>query len=392
MPLNKKALAVLSAAHLVTDINQGALPALLPFFKQALGLSYTTSGAILLASNLTSSIIQPAFGHLSDRHPIGWFLPLAPLIACLGLSLTGFTSNYPLLLACVIVTGIGIASFHPEGFKTAYYFTGERKATGMSIFAVGGNFGIAIGPILAMTLVTSYGQKGTVSFLLPGILIAIILFFNMSTFATPVEAARREAKKEIKAPLSKNQLTSFSLLVTVATIRSWTQAGLVAYIPFYYINYLKGNPLYAGKLLTTFLMAGVLGALLGAPLADRWGHKKFLLITLILSFPFLLLFYFSSGFMAFIFLGIAGMVLVSSFALTTVMGQILLPQNLGMASGMMVGFTISAGGVGVTLLGVIADIWGVPMAIKAVFVLPLIAAGLTLVVKYPIPKEKTLSA
>ena len=132
-------------------------------------------------------------------------------------------------------------------------------------------------------------------------------------------------------------------------------------------------------------MAGVLGALLGAPLADRWGHKTFLLITLIVSFPLLLLFYYSSGLLAFLFLGMAGMVLISSFALTTVMGQALLPQHLGMASGMMVGFTISAGGVGVTLLGVIADTWGVPMAIKAVFVLPIIAAALTLLVKYPLP-------
>jgi FSR family fosmidomycin resistance protein-like MFS transporter len=383
--LNKKALAILSAAHLVTDINQGALPALLPFFKESLNLSYTMSGVILLAANLTSSIIQPAFGHLSDRRPFGWFLPLAPFVACLGLALTGLVSNYPLLLACVIVTGIGIASFHPEGFKTAHFFTGEKKATGMSFFAVGGNFGIAIGPILALTLVTSYGQKGTLSFILPGILMAVILFFYMSTLNAPAQAAHREARKEVKTPLSRNQLTSFSLLVTIATIRAWIQAGLVAYIPFYYINYLKGNPLYAGKLVTTFLMAGVFGALLGAPLADRWGHKTFLLITLIVSFPLLLLFYYSSGVLAFVFLGLGGMVLIASFALTAVMGQALLPQHLGMASGMMVGFTISAGGIGVTLLGVIADAWGVPMAIKAVFVLPLIAAALTLLVKYPLP-------
>jgi FSR family fosmidomycin resistance protein-like MFS transporter len=387
MKPNKKALAILSAAHLVTDINQGALPALLPFFKEALNLSYTMSGVILLAANLTSSIIQPVFGRLSDKHPFGWFLPLAPLIACLGLSLTGLVSNYSLLLVCVIITGIGIASFHPEGFKTAYYFTGEKKATGMSMFAVGGNLGIAIGPILALTLVTSYGPKGTLSLILPGILIGITLFFYMSTLTAPVEAAHREAKKEIKTPLSRNQLTSFSLLVIIATIRAWISAGLVAYIPFYYINYLKGNPLYAGKLLSTFLLAGALGTLVGAPLSDRWGHKRFLLITLSLSFPLLILFYNSSGLMAFVVLGIAGMVLISTFALTTLMAQSLLPHHLGMASGMMVGFTISAGGVGVTLLGTIADTWGVPMAIKAIFVLPLIAAGLTLLVKYPLEKK-----
>jgi FSR family fosmidomycin resistance protein-like MFS transporter len=388
MKLNKKALAILSVAHLVTDINQGALPGLLPFFKEALNLSYTMSGVILLAASLTSSIIQPLFGHLSDRRPLGWLLPLAPFIACLGLSLTGLVSNYPLLLICVMVSGMGIASFHPEGFKTAYYFTGDKKATGMSIFAVGGNFGIAIGPLMALTLVTSFGLKGTLSHLIMGILIAIIIIFNMSMLTAPVEFAHREAKKESKIPLSKNRKISFSLLVTIATIRAWVQFGMATYIPFYYINYLKGNPLYAGKLVSTFLLSGVLGTVLGASLADRWGHKQILLISLILPFPFLLLFYYSSGLMTFIFLGIAGLVLLSTFALTTVMGQLLLPQHLGMASGLMVGFTISAGGVGVTLLGAIADTWGVPMAIKAIFVLPLIAFGLALLVKYPLDKNR----
>ncbi len=391
MKLNRKALAILSAAHLVTDINQGALPVLLPIFKEALNLSYTMSGVILLSANLTSSIIQPAFGHLSDRRPMGWFLPLAPLIACLGLSVTGLVSNYPLLLISVMIAGIGIASFHPEGFKTAYYFTGEKKATGMSIFAVGGNLGLAIGPTLALAVVTSVGLKGISGMVLPGILMAAILFFNMSMLTTPVKSAHRESK-EPKTPLSKDQITSFSLLVAIATIRAWIQFGLATYIPFYYINYLKGNPLYAGKLVSTFLMAGVLGTLLGAPLADRWGHKKLLVTTLILSFPLLLLFYYTlfhygSSLMAFIFLGASGMVLISTFALTTVMGQALLPQNLGMASGMMVGFTISAGALGVTLLGVIADAWGVPVAIKAIFALPLLAFVLALLVKYPLEKK-----
>ena len=386
MKINKKALAILSAGHLVTDINQGALPVLLPFFKEVLNLSYTMSGVIVLSSNLTSSIIQPAFGHLSDRRPLGWLLPLAPFIACLGLSITGFISNYPLLLLCVVLTGIGIASFHPEGFKTAYFFTGDKKATGMSIFAVGGSLGFAVGPMVALTLVSSFGLKGTLGLIIPGILIAIILLFNMSMFSTPIESAHTEAKKKVKIPLSKNQKMSFFLLISLATLRAWTQIGLVTYIPFYY--YLKGNPLYAGKLITTFLMAGAFGTLIGAPLADRWGHKKFLLITLILSSPLLLLFYYSSGPMAFILLGIAGMVLISTFALTTVMAQALLPQHLGMASGMMVGFTMSAGGLGVTLLGAIADTWGVPMAIKSVFVLPLIASGLGSLVKYPPEKKR----
>ncbi len=383
MKMNKNALAVLSAGHLVTDVNQGALPALLPFFKAALKLSYTTSGTILLAANLTSSIIQPVFGHLSDKRPVGWLLPLAPFVACLGLSLTGTISSYPFMILSVMLCGIGIAIFHPEGFKTAYFFTGEKRATGMAIFSVGGNMGIAIGPMVAITLVTHFGLRGTLGMILPGILIAALLLLNMSMLSAPVASAHKESSKGPRTPLSAKQKKAFLLLISIATIRAWAQFGLASYIPFYYIDYLKGNPLYAGKLVTTFLLAGALGTLVGAPLADRWGHKRFLSITLILSFPLLLLFYYSSGPMSFVLLGIAGMVLISSFALTTVMAQTILPQHLGIASGMMVGFSISAGGIGVTLLGSIADTWGVPMAVKAVFVLPLIAFVLSLLVNYP---------
>ncbi|MGD0918207.1 MAG: MFS transporter [Thermodesulfobacteriota bacterium] len=383
MKMNKKALAILSAGHLVTDVNQGALPALLPFFKAALNLSYTTTGVILLFGNLTSSVIQPLFGYLSDRRPMGWFLPLAPFIACLGMSITGLIPHYSLLLICVVVCGIGIASFHPEGFKTAYFFTGEKKATGMSIFAVGGSLGFAIGPIWALTLVTTFDFKGTLVMIVPGILMAIILLLNHSMLTSPVRTAFTAVENGEKVPLSRNQKISLLVLVSVATVRSWTQLGLVSYIPFYYIDYLKGNPLYAGKLVTTFLMAGALGTVVGGPLADRWGHKNFLLATLILSFPLLLLFYHSRGLMAFILIGISGMILVSTFALTTVMAQAALPQHLGAASGLMVGFTMGAGGIGVTLLGTIADHWGVPMAMKAIFVTPLLAFGLALLIKDP---------
>jgi MFS transporter, FSR family, fosmidomycin resistance protein len=391
MKMNKKALALLSGGHFVTDINQGALPALLPFFKEALNLSYMMSGTILLAANIASSIIQPAFGHLSDKRPIGWFLSLAPLTACLGLCVTGLMPNYPLVILCVILSGLGTASFHPEGYKTAYFFTGDKRATGMAIFSVGGNLGIALGPIAALSLVAHFGLNGTLGLILPGILIAAPLLLNTSMLTTPVKSAQKEARGETKIPLSTNQKVSFLLLIAIGTIRAWAQFGLATYIPFYYIDYLKGNPLHAGKLVSTFLLAGALGTLIGAPLADRWGHKRFLSLTLILSVPLLMLFYYSSGLMSFVVLGTAGMVLISTFALTTVMAQVLLPQYLGIASGMMVGFTMSAGAVGVTLLGTIADTWGVPMAIKSVFVLPLIAFALTLLVKYPQEGQGRLS-
>ena len=391
MKLNKKALAILSAGHLVTDLNQGALPALLPFFKEALNLSYTTAGIILLFGNLTSSVIQPAFGYLSDRRPFGWFLPLAPFLACLGVSLTGLITNFPLLVLCVMLSGLGIASFHPEGFKTAHFFTGEKKATGMSIFAVGGNFGLAIGPIFALTLVTSFGLKGTLGMIVPGILVAIILFLSLSWLSAPIHSAYKQRGKETKQPLSKSQIKSLSLLIAIVVMRAWTQFGLVTYIPFYYIDYLKGDPLYAGKLVSTLMMAGVLGTLIGAPLADRWGHKQLVSVTMILVTPMLLIFHYTDGLIAFVSLGIAGMALIATFSVTVVMAQTVLPHHLGMASGLMVGFAIGTGGIGVTLLGMIADMGGVPLAMKTLFVLPLIGFGLSLFLKYPPAKQNAPS-
>ncbi|MGB9627056.1 MAG: MFS transporter [Thermodesulfobacteriota bacterium] len=391
MKMNKKALAILSAAHLVTDLNQGALPALLPFFKETLHLSYTLAGLVMLFGNLTSSVIQPAFGYLSDRRPIGWFLPLAPLIASLGMALTGLIPNFYLLLIFVIVSGFGVASFHPEGFKTAHFFTGEKKATGMSIFSVGGNLGLALGPIWALTLVTLFDLKGTAGMVFPGILISAILLVSISWLTTPVHSAFIQTKEVGKKPILRKERISLILLVSVVISRSWTQFGLVTYIPFYYINYLKGDPIYAGKLVSTFMMAGVLGTLVGAPIADQWGHKKFLSMTMLLSVPLFLVFYNTGGWIAFVVLGLAGMALISTFSVTVVMAQALLPQRLGVASGLMVGFAIGTGGIGVTLLGMIADHFGVPIALKLIFFLPLIGFGLSLLIKYP-PKREGMVA
>jgi len=386
--MNKKALALLSIGHLVTDLNPGALPILLPFFKESLHLSYTMAGGILLFGNLTSSVIQPIFGYFSDQHPRGWILPFAPLLACMGMAATGFISAYPLLILAVAASGLGVASFHPEGFKTAHFFTGEKKATGMSIFGVGGNLGMALGPILGIALVTSFGMKGTLGLVLPGILMAAVFSVSFSWLTAPLHVASARTKKEVVQPPFREEWASLFILIGVVIMRSWTQLGLVTYIPFYYIDYLKGDPLYAGKLVSTFMMAGVVGTLVGSPLADRWGHKKFLSISMLLTVPLLLLFYKSSGLIVFIVLGIAGMVLISNFTVTVVMAQALLPRHLGMASGLMVGFAVGAGGIGVTLLGAIADHWGVPMAIRSILLLPCIGYGLSLLIKYPPQKAE----
>ena len=389
MKRNTKALILLSTAHLITDIAQGSVPALLPFFKEALHLSYTSAGVILLVNQLTSSFIQPAFGYVSDRHPMGWFLPFTPFIAGFGIAISGLMNSYFPLLLCIILGGIGISSFHPEAFKTAHFFLGEKKTTGFSFVMVGGNGGIALGPICAIALVTTYGLKGTLGLMIPGIVMSVILLFSISWLTGPVRSAFLKRKQEPKQPLSKSEFRGLGVLVGVVTIRSWIQAGLVSYIPFYYIDYLKGDPLYAGKLVSTFLLAGAVGSIFGGALADWLGNRRFLLITMIVLTPLLILFYNVGGLTAYICLAIAGVLLISTITVTTVMGQMLLPQHLGMVSGLMVGFSVGVSGIGVTLLGAVADTWGVPVAMKAVILLPVVGLLVTLPVKDSLKKGPT---
>ncbi len=379
---NLKVLLLLSMGHCMTDIYQGALPATLPFLKDKLGLTYTTAGFILIASNMASSVVQPIFGYYSDRKEKPLLLPFGCLAAGVGFSLLAFPSNFALILSLVLLSGLGVAAYHPEGFKTASYFTGERVATGMSIFSVGGNLGFALGPMASLFILKHYGLAYLPFMILPALSFILLVTVFWKTIAVP-ERVTSSGKKAGAKKSRKAAFTALALVIAAVVMRSWTQFGLISYIPFYYIDYLKGDPIYAGKLVSTFLLSGVLGTLIGARFADRWGHKRFLVISFAISSLVFPLIFFVNGFALFAVFGVFGFVLISSFAVTTVMAQRLLPENVGMASGLIVGFAIGTGGIGVTLLGVIADSYGVPAALKFITILPIIGFILSLFVKYP---------
>ena len=380
---NLKILLVLSMGHLITDIYQSALPAILPFLKENLSLSYTMAGVILLAANFTSSLIQPLFGYLSDRQEKAFLLPLGCLCAGLGFSLLSFPVSYALILVLVIVSGFGIASYHPEGYKTAHFFTGEKRVTGMAIFAVGGNVGFALGPIIAIYIIKYMGFSSLPVIIIPSVVFVVIIIFYWRDISITEIKRDRAADGEVAHERRKGAYASLSMVIAIVIMRSWTQMGLMSYIPFYYINHLKGDPLYAGKLVFVLLLGGVIGTLGGAPLADRWGHKRYLLLSMFLSALILPLIFVVDGYMLFVVLGFLGMTLISTFTVTVVMAQQLLPENLGVASGLMVGFAIGAGGICVTLLGVIADHFGVPVALKSIMILPLVGFLLSALLRYP---------
>ncbi len=378
-----KLIGLLALGHFVIDVTQGSLPAVLPFVRQMHALSYAQVAMIVLAGNITSSIIQPLFGYLSDQIARRWILPMSVFVAGAGMGLIGLTTGYGGVLALVVVMGLGVAAWHPEGYRTATVVAGDRKATALSWFSLGGNVGIAVGPPLMTFLIVAFGAPGTLGLLVPAALVGGLLLAALPMLGREVTAPRVTRARATGA----NMPRAMALLILVVSVRAWASLGFTTFVPFYYVDTLGADPRLVGVLLFVFLGSGALGTVIAGPIADRVGARTFMQWVLLAALPFGVLFLLSSGPLAFVMLGLFGGVLTSSFSVSIVLGQAYLPRNAGMASGLIVGFAIGLGGAGVTALGWVADRWGVPVALWISALTPLVAFALTRLL--PAPREAT---
>ena len=177
--LDRRGLAALASGHAVADLCQGAVPALIPFLISERGYSYSAVGALLLFVTVGSSIIQPAFGAVSDRLSLSWLMPVGVALAAIGIGLAGVAPSFGLTAVAVGIGGLGVAAFHPEGARYANYASGTRRGTGMSLFSVGGNAGFALGPILITPAVLIFGLSGTLIVAVVPLLVAVFLAFEL---------------------------------------------------------------------------------------------------------------------------------------------------------------------------------------------------------------------
>ncbi len=268
---------ILSLGHLITDINQGALPALLPFFIAEYDLSYTAAASIVFAANVASSIIQPLFGLAADRSSKPWLLSAGLLGAGLGLGMSGFCTTYQLIMVLAVVSGVGIAAYHPEAARLVNFAAGTHKNTAMSIFGVGGNMGFAIGPIFITTALLQWGLPGTVVLLVPVSIMAIIMLTQSSRFSELTQGAQKQ-HKESGSQSEEEDWWAFIRLTIVIVGRSIIFFGLNTFIPIYWASHLNQSSVAGSLALSFFAISGIMGNLAGGNLADRWGQKKVILM------------------------------------------------------------------------------------------------------------------
>jgi FSR family fosmidomycin resistance protein-like MFS transporter len=349
--MNRKAVALLAIAHLFTDINQGALPALLPLLILTNHWSYATAATLVLVANSASSFLQPVLGHFADRIRAPWMVWAGMLLATCGIAMVGIAPSYGWMLAAVAIGGIGSAAFHPEAARLMTLVAGPKRATAMSLLAAGGNSGFATGPILATGITVAFGLRGTPLLVLPALILAVILSLQIrSTF-------RDAAANHVRAIQTREDVWGpFTWLSATIIARSVIFYGLNTFLPLYWVAVLHQSREAGGRALTLLLVSGAIGTLIGGRMSDRFG-RPLIIRSATASVPFLLalLIEAPSVDLAYAALVPLGMILFAPFSAMVVLGQEYLPNRVAMASGVTMGLAGSIGGLAAPLLGSLAD-------------------------------------
>jgi MFS transporter, FSR family, fosmidomycin resistance protein len=278
-------MAALSSGHFATDFANGALPALLPFLVDRFDLSYALAGGLILASAFSSSIVQPIFGLWSDRRGATWLIPAGVALAGIGIALAADAPSYPLVALCVVFSGLGVAAFHPEGSKFAAYTSGHRRASGMSLFSIGGNLGYGLGPTLTTPLILALGLSGGWLLAVPGIAVAGVLL----ALVPYLERFVPEPTPPDRAVDEPDRPNAIALLLGVVAFRSVAWFGLITFVPLWEVS-LGHSKASGNHLLSLMLLAGGAGTLLAGPLADWIGRRPIQLAS-VLALPPLILTY-----------------------------------------------------------------------------------------------------
>lgn len=375
--MNRRGIALLAAGHFLTDLCQGAVPALLPFLVAERHFSYTAAASLVFAMSASSSVVQPLFGQVADRFEVRWLLPVSLMLTGSGLALGAQSRSFEGVLAAFTLSGLGLAAFHPEAARQAHHASGARRATGMSLFTVGGVVGFALAPVLTTALVVTCGTPGMLVFLVPTLIVAALI--NGQTAASHYRLqgdANRDA-----TPILNDWLAFFTL--SGATIcRSIVFFGLNTFLSLYFMSRWSLSAAKANMALAVFLGTSIVGTLLGGWLADRFGRRSVMRAGFGGALVFLPLFVLTpERLLAMSLLIPLAIFIFLPASVQVVLGQEYLPGRVGMASGMTLGLAVSVGGMVAPLLGRLADERGV----ASVFIVLIGVIALALILTFQLP-------
>jgi FSR family fosmidomycin resistance protein-like MFS transporter len=381
--IRNRSLLTLMLGHFTVDTYAGLLPVLYPLLVHRFSLDLATVGLVSLAYSGASSVVQPLFGWLADRkgsRPIG----LALIWTAATFATIGFAPTFPILLLLAATAGVGSGMYHPFGAVSASLAIHDPRLrnTAMSVYVTGGTLGVALGPLLGIALFSALGVRGTALMVLPGAAISVWLLHELrSTRMDRVSAAAAPTVERARIAI-----LPMLAIIGVMMSRQWTTASLQAFIPTWYAS-LGYSPSFYGPLATCLVLASAVGAIGAGSIADRFGRRQVIIVSLCISVPALLLFAQFQGPVAFVTVTLVGLSAASTGPLMLVMAQQLMVGRAGVASGLILGLGFITGAIGIPITGALADAFGMETAIRAQAFLVVA----TIAIAWLLPTEARLS-
>lgn len=373
---NKLYLAIMimvAGAHLINDLIQSMLTATYPLLEEKFALSFAQIGCITLVYQITASILQPAIGLYTDKHPKPYLLPLGMTATTCGLVMLALANSFPLLLVSAGLLGVGSSTFHPEGSRVARNTSGGRFGFAQSTFQVGGNLGSSLGPLLVSLIVLHYNKQVYILwFAIIGI-IGVVLLSRISAWcAIHLKANTKKAPTDLSLPFGKQKtIVALAILGILIFSKYFYMASISNYYSFYLIEKFHLENSTAVLFLFLFLASVALGTFLGGPIGDRIGRKYVIWFSILGAAPFTLALPYANLFWTAIFSVCIGLILSSAFAAIVVYAQELIPGRVGMIAGLFFGFMFGMSGIAAAVLGYAADKTSLQHIFKLCSFLPL---------------------
>jgi MFS transporter, FSR family, fosmidomycin resistance protein len=371
-----KILGAISLTHFLNDMMQSLILAIYPLLKSNYALSFTQVGLITLTFQFTASVLQPAVGLYTDRHPRPYSLFCGMGITLTGLLLLSIAHTYYVLLIAAALVGTGSSVLHPESSRVARMASGGRYGLAQSIFQVGGNTGSAMGPLLAAWIVIPRGQSSVAWFALAALLAMAVLWqvggwYKRKKSGTGLQSKRQPSPISNKLP-SRTVANAMVVLLILIFSKFVYMASLSSYFTFYLMTKFHISVPSAQLHLFIFLFGVAAGTLLGGPVGDRIGRKRVIWVSIAGAAPFTLLLPYVGLAWTGVLTFVIGLILASAFSAILVFAQELMPGRVGMVSGLFFGLAFGTAGIGAAVLGTVADSYGIEFVYRMCSFLPLL--------------------
>jgi len=370
-------LAAISISHLLNDTIQSLIPSIYPLLKASFNLSFAQIGLIALTLQLTASLLQPLVGMYTDRHAVPFSLVVGMGSSLAGLLLLSVASTLGMILLAAGLMGIGSSVFHPESSRVARLASGGRHGLAQSVFQVGGNFGTALGPLLAAFLVVPRGLS-SIAYCSLLALVAMVLLFRVGQWSAEhrpriakAAAARLHADRQSRLP-RRQVVRALAILAVLIFSKYFYLAGLHSYYTFFLISKFGVSVQSAQLRLFIFLGSVAAGTILGGPIGDRIGAKYVIWGSILGVLPFTLALPYANLFWTGVLTVAIGLILASAFSAILVYAQELVPGQVGTIAGLFFGFAFGVAGIGAAALGRLADHTSIEFVYQVCSFLPLI--------------------